>query len=453
MNAAPPRQVFAETSNRATRAASLGLAAVVVCFAMFSIISAYTTRTQVDRAQRSASLIETYQSAIAVFRTEETFALKYLLDPRPEKAARLEDAGADLAEAVSEITAQGGQEDAKLARELLALHDRYLVASERLLGAMGAGDQVEARRIDDTESHPVFLEMQYLLTSAADERLADNQAALAELAVTARWTLILAPVVFAIGFVLLIVLWRILERYHRATSETYREIEQLSRLRGEFVSIVSHEFRTPLTGVVGFSEMMRDEDLTVPEMKEYAGDINKDARRLTNLINDMLDLDVMESGRLKMQLAPVDLNRIAADAATQFRSSAADHPIALRLAEGLPMLEGESDRLTQVVANLLSNAIKYSPNGGAIELRTQSEGSLVTLTVRDHGIGIPAEQLESIFDRYSRVEETTTANVKGVGLGLAIVSHLVRLHRGKVWATSEAGEGSVFHVQLHARPA
>src|SRR6185295_9670755 len=133
---------------------------------MFSIISAYTTRTQVDRAQCSASLIETYQRAIAVFRTEETFALEYLLDPRPEKAARLEDAGADLAEAVSEITAQGGQEDAKLARELLALHDRYLVASERLLGAMGAGDQVEARRIDDTESHPVFLEMQYLLTSA-----------------------------------------------------------------------------------------------------------------------------------------------------------------------------------------------------------------------------------------------------------------------------------------------
>ena len=108
------------------------------------------------------------------------------------------------------------------------------------------------------------------------------------------------------------------------------------------------------------------------------------------------------------------------------------------------MLEGESDRLTQVVTNLLSNAIKYSPNGGAIEVQTRSEGRLVTLTVRDHGIGIAAEQLEKIFDRYSRLE----ADIKGVGLGLAIVSQIVQLHQGTVWATSDAGDGSVFHVRL-----
>src|SRR5258705_2030912 len=137
MNAALPRPVISETSNRATRAASLGLAAVVISLAVFSILAAYTTQTQVDRAQRSASLIDSYQSAIVVLRAEETLALAYLLDPRPEKAARLEDAGRNLADAVTAITAQGGAEDAELARQMLALHDRYLVATERLLGAMG----------------------------------------------------------------------------------------------------------------------------------------------------------------------------------------------------------------------------------------------------------------------------------------------------------------------------
>jgi hypothetical protein len=99
------------------------------------------------------------------------------------------------------------------------------------------------------------------------------------------------------------------------------------------------------------------------------------------------------------------------------------------------MLEGESDRLTQVVTNLLSNAIKYSPNGGAIEVQTRSEGRLVTLTVRDHGIGIATEQLKKIFDRYSRIE----ADIKGMGLGLAIVSQIVQLHHGTVWGDQRSG--------------
>ena len=139
----------------------------------------------------------------------------------------------------------------------------------------------------------------------------------------------LHAVVFLIGFTLLFGLWRILEQSHRAARETYREIAQLSKLRSEFVSIVSHEFRTPLTGIQGFSEMMRDENLTVPEMREYAGDINKDARRLARLITDMLDLDRMESGRMTLNSEPVDLNRIVAETAAQFRLNAADHPTEL----------------------------------------------------------------------------------------------------------------------------
>jgi signal transduction histidine kinase len=145
---------------------------------------------------------------------------------------------------------------------------------------------------------------------------------------------------------------------------------------------------------------------------------------------------------------PVDLNRIVADTAAQFRLTAADHPIALDLDPRLPMLMGDSDRLTQVVSNLVSNAIKYSPSGGAIELRTKRVERTVTFTVRDRGIGIPAEKLETIFDRYARVQTTETRGIQGTGLGLPIVRQIVQLSEGKVWATSELGQGSVLHVQL-----
>jgi signal transduction histidine kinase len=430
----------------ASRVASLGLAVVVLSLAAFSIFAAFTTRTQIDRAARADALAKSYEDGIAVFQEQERLKLRFFLDPSAESAVRLEQAGRDMAEAVSEIAATGGQEDAELAREMLALHDDFLAATERLLGAMAAGDPMQARRIDENLAQPYFAEMQKLLTAAAEKRVAEGRDALASLETRSQWVIIAAPLVFAIGFALLLGLWRILSQNERATQRTYREIEQLSRLRAEFVSTVSHEFRTPLTGIQGFSEMMRDEVLPVDLMREYAGDINKDAQRLNRLMNDMLDLDQLESGQVKLTVRPVDLNVVLVETAASFSSHAATHPIDLDLAEGLPKLAADSDRLAQVCTNLVSNAIKYSPDGGTIELRTKRQDQAVILTIRDHGIGIPADQLEKIFERYSRIE--TAHNIQGTGLGLPIVRQIVHLFDGKVWATSSSGEGSVFHVQL-----
>jgi signal transduction histidine kinase len=440
-------EVPAGTSNRGTRVASLGLAGVVLCLAVFSIVAAYTTQTQVDRAQRSAALAESYADAISVLDAEETSKLEYLLEPSTQSVAALEAAGRALTAAVNEIAIRGGREDGELVRDMLALHDRYLVGAERLLGAMGAGNRTEALRIDRDEAQPLFRGMHDRLSTATEERLTQERSALAELQATTRWLLILSPVVFAVGFALMLGLWRRLEHYHRATRETYRHIEQLSKLRSEFVSIVSHEFRTPLTGIQGFSEMMRDEDLPLDTMREYAGDINKDAKRLAELLSDMLDLDGIESGQVRLSVEPVDLNGIVVDAAARYRLTAPDHPIELHLDERLPKLMGDTGRMTQVVTNLLSNAIKYSPNGGAVELRTSRQQEAVMLTVRDHGIGIPAEQLEKILERYPDAG-TDATSIRRTGLGLPLVRQIVEMYSGKVWATSESGQGSVFHVQL-----
>ncbi len=442
------RRVPRPSSARGTRAATLGLAGVVVCLALFSIFGAYTVQTQIARAQHDESLHTSYDRAIIAIRAEDSSAVEYLLDPSTERRATMNAATNALIDAINEIEVYGGDADSQLAKEVMTAHDQYVVASARMISAVARGDNAEALRVDLIEADPIFDLMHTRIGDAAEMRANEAIAAFAELRSTARWILIESPVVFAVGFGLLLALWRILEKSHRATRETYREIEQLSKLRSEFVSIVSHEFRTPLTGIQGFSEMMRDEDLTLPEMREYAGDINKDARRLARLITDMLDLDRMESGRMTLNSEPVDLNRIVRDAAALFRLSAADHPIELHLDGSLRSLMGDSDRLTQVLTNLVSNAIKYSPAGGAIELRTERADKSVMMTVTDHGMGIAAEQLERIFDRYSRVETTDTRAIQGTGLGLPIVRQIVQLSGGKVWATSEWGKGSIFHVQL-----
>jgi signal transduction histidine kinase len=234
------------------------------------------------------------------------------------------------------------------------------------------------------------------------------------------------------------------ERQRAAVSE----LERLNRAKSDFVSIVSHEFRTPLTGIQGFSEMMTSEDLTLEEMREYAGDINKDAHRLNRMINEMLDLDKMESGRMQLHREAVDLNAIVTESVERMRPNAPRHTVVLRLDPELPEMNADRDKLTQVITNLLNNALKYSPDGGEVVVSTRVEGNGAHLVVRDHGIGIPAAALETIFERYGRVESKETRHIQGTGLGLPIVRQIVQLHGGTVWAESTVGEGSVFHVTL-----
>jgi signal transduction histidine kinase len=231
-------------------------------------------------------------------------------------------------------------------------------------------------------------------------------------------------------------------------AQAVEQLERLNRAKSEFVSIVSHEFRTPLTGIQGFSEMMRDEQLSMEEMREYAGDINKDVQRLNRMINEMLDLDRMESGRMTIHREQMDLNAVVDEAVDRVRPNAPNHTLTLDLQPDLPQIQADRDRLTQVASNLLSNAVKYSPTGGRITLTTRAQGDQLLFDVRDEGLGIPKEALETIFERYSRVDSQATKDIQGTGLGLPIVRQIVQLHGGRVWAESELGRGSVFHVVL-----
>jgi len=224
-------------------------------------------------------------------------------------------------------------------------------------------------------------------------------------------------------------------------------LEKLDRTKTEFLSIVSHEFRTALTGIQGFSELIRDGGLESDEVRAYGGYIFNDADRINRLIGDMLDLDRMESGRMSMRSGDVDINEVLteamarAGAATSFEFKADFDP-------RLPIVVGDRDRLIQVVSNLVNNAIKYSPDGGTVTLSTRAEGGYALISVTDTGLGIPADEIGHVFERFRRVRSGAAQSIPGTGLGLTIVKQIVEMHGGKIWVESAVGHGSAFHFTV-----
>ncbi len=236
----------------------------------------------------------------------------------------------------------------------------------------------------------------------------------------------------------------------RAALANLEGLERLNRLKSEFVSMVSHEMRTALTGIQGFSEVMQSQSVTADEVKEIAGDINSDAVRLNRMITEMLDLDRLESGRTKLHVAPVDVNDLVRQAVLRGSVLSSHHQFVSDLAPHLPPVIGDADRLFDVVMNLVSNAVKYSP-GGQIMVSTGRTPGHVRVSVSDHGQGIAPEFAERLFSRYERYEGNARG-VIGTGLGLAICRQVVEMHHGRIWVDSVPGDGSTFHFEIPVAP-
>jgi PAS domain S-box-containing protein len=230
------------------------------------------------------------------------------------------------------------------------------------------------------------------------------------------------------------------------------QLEKLSRLKSEFVSMVSHEFRTGLVGIQGFSELIRDQDMDATEVKALAEEINHDAQRLGRMITDMLDFDRLEAGKIRLDLKPLDLNELVCAAIERASVSTQKHFLKTELQPSLPEVLGDGDRLTQVLTNLLSNAIKYSPDGGEICAGTRLNGGAVEVAVRDHGRGIPPEFINRLFGRYERYEDKHAGKIIGTGLGLAITRQIVEMHGGRIAVDSVVGAGSEFRFTVPLAP-
>lgn len=239
----------------------------------------------------------------------------------------------------------------------------------------------------------------------------------------------------------------------KRASEEARQLEilkKLDQLRTNLLANVSHELRTPLTTIKGYSTMLIDyEDRLDPiEKRQDLEAIDRAADRLTELVDNLLDMSRLEAGMLKLYKVPTDLAQLIQGVVTEARVRALDHTILLEIKGELPALCIDVRRIHQVLDNLIDNAIKYSPQATEVVVSVRQEGRELLVSVADQGEGIPAEELSKVFDRMYRIENKLTPGVAGIGLGLALAKGMVEAHGGRIWVESELGKGSTFFFTL-----
>jgi PAS domain S-box-containing protein len=235
----------------------------------------------------------------------------------------------------------------------------------------------------------------------------------------------------------------------QAQQTAIAELERLNQSKTQFLSTISHEFRTPLTAIIGYSELLVS-NVSDPAIAEDAAIIHREASRLNRLVDDILLVDRVDTGRMPLKMSSVDVNALVRDVVATFRPLTDSHRFLLDLDVSLRPIDGDRDRLAQAITNLVSNAVKYFPAGGMVAIATRNDGGDVVISVRDEGIGIAEEDLSRIFDRFERVETGIAGRIAGTGLGLSIAQEIASLHGGRLWAESELGLGSTFYLAIPA---
>jgi signal transduction histidine kinase/GAF domain-containing protein len=251
------------------------------------------------------------------------------------------------------------------------------------------------------------------------------------------------------------------DRYFGAVSifrDITREVE-VDRMKSEFVSTVSHELRTPMTSIKGYADLilMGAAGPLGDAQQRYLEVIRKNADRLQWLVNDLLDISRIETGKTQLALQPLDMARLISGVVDDHVRGRIQHEgkqlaVSTEIAPSLPLVNADPEKVTRVLTNLVDNAMNYTPPGGAIAISAQPEGDFVRISVHDTGIGIAKEDHTRIFERFYRAEDEAVQAVPGTGLGLAIVQSLVAMHGGELTLQSEVGEGSTFAFTLPLMP-
>jgi len=234
-------------------------------------------------------------------------------------------------------------------------------------------------------------------------------------------------------------------------SRLYDEARTANRMKDEFLAVLSHELRTPLNAIVGYARLLRGGVLGGEKVTRGLEILERNATALTQIVEDILDVSRIVSGKIRLDVQPVEVPLVVDNAVATMQPAADAKLVRLQVLidPRVGPVSGDPERLQQVVWNLLSNAVKFTPRGGRVQVRVERVNSHVEIVVSDTGIGIPRDFLPHVFDRFRQADSATTRKAGGLGLGLAIVRHIIELHGGTVEATSSGeGQGSTFRVRL-----
>ena len=232
------------------------------------------------------------------------------------------------------------------------------------------------------------------------------------------------------------------------------KLKEVDQLKSEFVSTVSHEFRTPLTSIIMAVGLLLDKvpgEIT-EDQKELMEAIKEDSQRLSSLVSELLDLSKIESGKMKMDFQSCSIKKIIEDASRLFLLQLEEKNIVLHkdIGERLSPVKADYNKITWVVTNLIGNAIRYAPSNGTgkIEIKVVETANKMLLSVKDNGKGISEEFQKTIFDKFVQIKDENDQSVGGSGLGLAISREIIKAHGGEIWVSSKLGKGSTFYFTL-----
>ncbi|MFA5157436.1 MAG: HAMP domain-containing sensor histidine kinase [Candidatus Omnitrophota bacterium] len=253
--------------------------------------------------------------------------------------------------------------------------------------------------------------------------------------------------------------WKAQQELEKKVEERTQELKSaleavkiVSKRKSDFISAVSHELRTPLTSIKGYASILLAGKLgQLPEEVRLRLDkVNRHSDELTSLVNDLLDISRIESGKVTMRREPLDIGAVAADMLDFFSVQTKEKQIQLSssVAKGEFSVSADVSQIKRVFINLVSNAIKFTPAEGKITVSATKSGGFIQVDISDTGCGIPGDAKEKIFEEFYRVENAVNDTVKGTGLGLSLVKHIIEAHGGKIWVTSKAGAGSTFSFTL-----
>jgi len=228
------------------------------------------------------------------------------------------------------------------------------------------------------------------------------------------------------------------------------EYEELNKLKTNLLSTVSHELRTPLASIKGYSTMLLDYDKRLPrdEKRQHLESIDRATDRLTELIDHLLDMSRLEAGLLRLDVGLTSIEQLIQDAVAEARLRSPGYRLKVKVKGKLPALKMDVRRIRQVLDNLLDNACKYSKKGTEVLVRAQTKAHELEISVTDHGRGIPAADIDRVFDRMYRIEQRLAQDPGGLGLGLALCKALVETHRGRIWLESTEGIGTTVYFTL-----
>ena len=245
-----------------------------------------------------------------------------------------------------------------------------------------------------------------------------------------------------------------MDESYKKLQKAYEELQTLDKMKDEFISNVSHELKTPLISIKGYGELLYDEKLgnLSEKQKESLGTIIRNSDRLTRLINSILFMTKLHAGKVEFHFEPVNLDEIVAICENDFKNTMEKKQIIFEKdMDKVLAIKGEKDRIIEVVSNLLDNAIKFTPVGGRISIKACNDARNVHMWVSDNGIGIPANIIPNLFQRFYQVDASATRKYRGTGIGLYIIKNIIDAFHGKIWIESEVGKGTTIHILLPAQ--